>query len=196
MLEIIRNMFRRKLRTALTIFGIMIGIFALTVMGSMAEKMNRLMDGGVKYVSGEISVSPKGGMMDSSGMIPYKKLDEIKKIEGVLSIQGNVSMMLDENQSSFNMGMPPMLTGVDLVSDFKNKNYPKLDMESGALIEKGDKGKINVGMDIALDKKVKSGDKMKVRGKEFEVKGVLSKTYTGPDKIVYKIGRASCRERV
>lgn len=185
MLEILKNMFRRKLRTALTIFGIMIGIFALTVMGAMAEKMNRLMDGGVKYVTGEITVSPKGGMMDLNGMIPYKKLDEIKKIQGVQAVQGNISMMLEENQSSFNMGMPSMLTGVDLNSDFKNKNYPKLEMESGSLIEKGDKGKVSVGKDIALDKKVKTGEKIEVRGKEFEVRGIIAKTYTGPDKMVY-----------
>ena len=37
MFEIVKNMFRRKARTFLTIGGIAIGIFAFTVMGSMAE---------------------------------------------------------------------------------------------------------------------------------------------------------------
>lgn len=185
MIEILKNMFRRKLRTSLTIFGIMIGIFALTIMGSMAEKMNRLMEGGVKYVTGEITVSPKGGYTDVGGMIPYQKLNEIKNVQGVEAVQANISMMLEENQSGFNMGMPPMLAGIDLNSDFRNKNYPDLEMESGSLVKKGDKGKVSVGKDIALDKKIKTGDKMKIRGKEFEVKGIIAKTYTGPDKMVY-----------
>lgn len=34
----IRSVFRRKLRATLTIFGIGIGVLALVVMGSVAEK--------------------------------------------------------------------------------------------------------------------------------------------------------------
>src|SRR5947207_548087 len=39
-MEILRNLARRKLRSVLTISGIVIGIFALTTMGAMAEHMN------------------------------------------------------------------------------------------------------------------------------------------------------------
>jgi ABC-type antimicrobial peptide transport system permease subunit len=46
MAEILKNMLRRKTRTLLTIFGITIGIFAFTVMGSMAEKISLLTSGG------------------------------------------------------------------------------------------------------------------------------------------------------
>jgi len=41
-------MWRRKFRTFLTISGIIVGVFALTVMGSMALKLNRMIDGGKK----------------------------------------------------------------------------------------------------------------------------------------------------
>lgn len=47
MIEILRNLKRRKLRSALTISGIVIGIFALTTMGAMAEHFNALLSGGV-----------------------------------------------------------------------------------------------------------------------------------------------------
>lgn len=39
-MEILRNFKRRKLRSALTISGILIGILALTTMGAMAEHVN------------------------------------------------------------------------------------------------------------------------------------------------------------
>src|SRR5665648_1182413 len=45
----LRNVFRRRLRAFLTIFGITIGVFALVVMGGMAEKINLLVDGGVRF---------------------------------------------------------------------------------------------------------------------------------------------------
>ena len=57
MREVLRNMFRRKTRTLLTVFGITIGIFAFTVMGSMAEKINLLVSGGTKYYADKVIIS-------------------------------------------------------------------------------------------------------------------------------------------
>ena len=47
--EIVRNLLRRKLRSSLTISGIVIGIVALTTMGALANNFNALLNGGVKY---------------------------------------------------------------------------------------------------------------------------------------------------
>jgi ABC-type antimicrobial peptide transport system permease subunit len=51
-MQILRNVFKRKLRVILTISGITIGVFALVLMGSMAEKINLLVSGGTRYYSG------------------------------------------------------------------------------------------------------------------------------------------------
>ncbi len=56
-MRIFRNVFRRKMRAFLTIFGITIGVFALVVMGSMAEKINLLIDGGTRYYSDKVVVT-------------------------------------------------------------------------------------------------------------------------------------------
>jgi hypothetical protein len=53
--RILRNVFRRKLPAFLTIFGITIGVFALVVMGSMAEKINLLVSGGTRYYVDKVS---------------------------------------------------------------------------------------------------------------------------------------------
>jgi len=63
-MEILRNMARRKLRSVLTISGIVIGILALTTMGAMAENFNALLDGGVKYYGGAIQVGPTTASSD------------------------------------------------------------------------------------------------------------------------------------
>lgn len=42
--EILSHLFRRKLRTLLTLFAISVGIFALTVTGSLSEFMNEMID--------------------------------------------------------------------------------------------------------------------------------------------------------
>src|SRR5512136_2872101 len=71
----LRNVFRRKLRVLLTIFGITIGVLALVVMGSMAEKMNLLVSGGTKYYSDKVIVAAAGSAsMFSSSVLSVGKL--------------------------------------------------------------------------------------------------------------------------
>src|SRR5438270_12485220 len=80
-MEIIRNVARHKLRSFLTISGILIGVLALTTMGALDENFNALIDGGVKYFGGSIQVgSPDGA---AANFIPLSKVDEIKKVDGV-----------------------------------------------------------------------------------------------------------------
>jgi hypothetical protein len=45
MIDLLRNMIRRQTRTAITGLKIVIGVFALTVMNAVAEKINRLLGG-------------------------------------------------------------------------------------------------------------------------------------------------------
>jgi putative ABC transport system permease protein len=195
MMEILRNMWRRKFRTFLTIMGIVVGIFAFTVMGSMALKFNKMIDGGKKYITGQITVVPKGtnfGMGGASNMLPLNTLNQIAKVKGVDKVGSVVEVAFSEPDpdnptgSGIQMGAAPTIEGYDLNSEYENRNWKTLDMQDGRMLKKGDgKDKIVLGSSIALDKKVKVGDKITVRGKEFEVIGILAKTMTGPDSYAF-----------
>ncbi|MFA6963531.1 MAG: FtsX-like permease family protein [Patescibacteria group bacterium] len=195
-MEILRNMWRRKFRTFLTIFGIVIGIFAFTVMGSMALKLNKMIDGGKRYITGQISISPKGTdfTMGGSGTstLPVDLLQKIAAVEGVEAVEGSVSLVVDEPNlddpasASMNMGQPPTIYSIDPSSNFKNKNWATLDMKEGEEIGKDTaENEIAIGYTVALDKKWKMGDTVKIRGREFKVVGILNKTMTGPDSYVF-----------
>ncbi|MCL5410370.1 MAG: ABC transporter permease [Patescibacteria group bacterium] len=192
-MEILRNMWRRKFRTLLTITGIAVGIFAFTVMGSMALKLNKMIDGGKKYITGQITIMPKGtdfatGQM--SGMLPVDTLNKIAKVDGVEAVEGSVSLAVDEPNPdepvSLGMSTPPTIYSLDTNSNFKNKNWETLDMKEGKLIDKDSAdNEISIGSTIALDKKWKVGDTVKIRGREFKITGILEKTMTGPDSYVF-----------
>src|SRR2546422_424723 len=81
LLEPPRNEPRHKLRSFLTISGIVIGVLALTTMGALAENFNALIDGGVKYFGGSIQVGPPDGA--AANFLPISKVEEIKKVDGV-----------------------------------------------------------------------------------------------------------------
>jgi len=68
------------MRAFLTIFGITIGVFALVVMGSMAEKINLLIEGGTRYYSDKVVITdastPTGGF--STTPIAVSRIQEIE----------------------------------------------------------------------------------------------------------------------
>ena len=68
-MRLLRDLGRRKLRSTLTISGILIGIMALVVFGSMANKIGSLVKGGSDYYKDKVVVSAKGGTMGLGGVM-------------------------------------------------------------------------------------------------------------------------------
>jgi ABC-type antimicrobial peptide transport system permease subunit len=112
-MRILRNVFRRKLRVMLTIFGITIGVLALVVMGSMAEKINLMVSGGTKFYSDKVTVGAEGGSLFSSGPMSLSKLDAIKAVPGVADVSAGIASLL-ETDATMSFGMPAMIQGSDM----------------------------------------------------------------------------------
>lgn len=187
-MEILRNMFRRKLRTLLTILGIVIGIYAFTVMGAMSEKMNLMIEGGVRFVGGQIVVGAKGGsfgQMITGSLISKDLADKVKKVKGIKATQKRVVMLLKESSGEITLGMPNLLEGWELDTGFKFANDVKINIHQGRDLKPDDSKKAVVGHDIAKDENLQVGDYYKIRDKKFKVVGITEKMMTGPDKIVF-----------
>ncbi len=191
-MEILRNMWRRKFRTLLTVMGITIGMFAFTVMGSMALKLNKIIDGGKRYITGQISISPKGSdyMSGTTSTLPVDLLNKIAKVDGVEGVEGSVSLMVDEpnpdDPTAMSFGQPQTVYSMDPNSTFKNKNWSVLDMKEGKSIDKNSaENDISIGITVATDKKWKVGDDVTIRGRQFHIVGILNKTMAGPDSYVF-----------
>ncbi len=194
MMEIFRNMWRKKFRSFLTIFGIAIGIFAFTVMGSMALRFNKMIQGGKRFITGQISLMPKGytGYSGGSTTLPLNTLNEIAKIDGVDAVAGIVELMLEEPNPDDPLGSmasfstPPTIEGTDFNTKYRNRNWEEMVMKEGRMVGPGDADtNVAIGYTVALDKKLKTGDTMRIRGRDFTVVGVVDKTMTGPDTYVF-----------
>lgn len=181
MLEILKNMFRRKGRTILTIFGITIGIFAFTVMGSMAEKINLLVSGGTEYYSDKVTVSQGESLFISSPM-NINKAVEIERVEGVAGVSGTVYASLEGAFDAISFGPPASINGEELNN--RDLESYKITFSSGRQLEEGDSGKVVVGADLVKKLNAKVGGTVKVRDKDYEVVGIMDKTLSAPDNTV------------
>jgi putative ABC transport system permease protein len=184
-MRLLRNLARRKLRTSLTIAGITIGIWALVVFSSMANKINALVAGGSEYFAGKILVTDASGGGFFGLPIAADGVERIAGLEGVGVAVPQVSFFLEEELSA-SFGQPDQVLGAEAGADEGRESFD-LRAVRGRLLEPADEGRdvAVLGSDIARELDADVGDAFDVRGRSFEVVGVLEPTLTAPDSTVF-----------
>ncbi len=175
MFEILRNMARRKVRTGLTIFGIVVGIFAITVMGSMTEYFNGLIGNAREGANEAIIVTPKGGFRAA---LSDADVNRIERVPGVQAAVPNVATFF-ESIGSVSFGPPDQVIGVppeQILQLWTNE-----DLAAGRWIQRGDTYQMVVGTSIAKKEKLQLGSTFEWREKNWQVIGLLKETQTAPD---------------
>lgn len=176
---ILRNLLRRKVRTVLTVGGIVIGVFALTVMGAMSEKLTKLVQGGEKYYATKVLVMDATSSAFYGGApMTIEKETEIEQVDGVAYASPDVSLMLDE-EVGVSFGVPAMIVSHDPKAD-QYESF-KLKAAEGRLLNADDQGKVVLGPDLAETKGWVVGQTIQLRKRDFEVVGIIEKTLTAPD---------------
>ncbi|MGO9178748.1 MAG: ABC transporter permease [Candidatus Limnocylindrales bacterium] len=181
-MRLLRDLGRRKLRSTLTISGILIGIMALVVFGSMASKIGSLVQGGSDYYRNKVVVSAKGGTMGFGAPLAISTAAQVAHLSGVDVVVPGVSLLLSDDTSGVSMGTPAMITGSIAGADRSRETFP-LHYASGRALTVRDEGS-NVtvlGSDLARQYKMQVGDSITLRGESFTVVGILEPTLTAPD---------------
>ena len=185
-MRLLRNLSRRKLRTSLTILGITIGIWALVVFSSMANKINALVEGGSDYYADKLIASDAnaGGNFSTTPM-SIQTADEIAAIDGVEAALPQISMFFSDEPMGASMGMPDTIVAGQPEGDVGLEDF-EIHYAQGRALTDGDEGSFvaAVGSDLSRKFDVGAGDTLEIRGHDFEVVGVLEPTLTAPDTSV------------
>jgi putative ABC transport system permease protein len=180
-MKLLRNLGRRKVRTALTILGITIGIWALVVFGSMANKINSLVAGGSDYYRDKVMVSAKGGFMGLGGPMEIALNNRISALPGVDLALPEVALMLSDDASTVSMGTPDMITSARAGRDGGRETL-FTQYSSGRALTPGDQGQVvTLGSTLARKFNKQVGDTIELRGATFTVVGILAPTLSAPD---------------
>ena len=189
-MEIIRNLTRRKLRTTLTISGIVIGVLALVTMGAMAEKFNALLDGGVAYFGGNIQVTSAGGSaLSGGGVLPLTTVSQVEQVPGVAAAFGEIQLEAKPGSvQTVSFGLPDYIQSYDP----RANDYSAVKTTLAQGRDATTAGEVVLGSDFAHEFKKSVGNtiNLPIRPSDakpdfinhvFTVVGVLNKTQTGPD---------------
>jgi putative ABC transport system permease protein len=175
-------------RYGFTIAGIAIGVAGIVGLGAMAERIVRFIDGGDRFVLGQISVAGSGmGMgtgFTAGGLLPAASVRAIAAVPGVSGVQAQVMLPLNPSTSQFMTLTQELVLGLDLSVDTPNRYFPRLPVAAGRPLRPGDRRVALVGSSFATSRALRVGDRLPLEGVDYEVVGVLERTLTAPDRFV------------
>jgi putative ABC transport system permease protein len=184
-MRLLRNLGRRKLRTGLTVAGITIGIWALVVFSSMANKINLLVEGGSDYFGNKILVTDATGGGFSTLPVSMDSVATIGAIDGVDLALPEIAFSAEE-ADGFGFGGNEQVSGAVAGADGGRETF-ELRVAQGRLLTPEDEGSnvVVLGSDIARSRAATIGGETTIRGRSFEVVGILEPTLTQPDSTIF-----------
>jgi hypothetical protein len=183
---------------AFTVAGIAIGVAGVVALGAMAERIVAFIDGGDRFVLGQISVAGRGmGMgtgFTAGGLLPAAKVEAIRKVDGVAGVQPQVMLPLNPSTSQFMTLTQEIVLGFDLRVPMPNRYYATLPVRDGRFLREGDRKRAVVGASFAASHGLHRGSTLVLEGQPYEVVGVLDRMMTAPDRFVI-VSIADAREQ-
>lgn len=170
-----------------TVLGIAVGVAGLVALGAMAERISRFIEGGNRFVLGQISVAGEGmGMgtgFTAGGLLRASKIAELARVPGVAAVQPQVMLPLKTSTSQFLTLTQELVLGIDLSVAMPNRNYQELPVRAGRFLMPSDRRVVVVGSDFGASHRLRVGGTLELSGLPFTVVGVLDKTLTAPDRF-------------
>jgi len=188
-----RNLKRRRLRSWLTILGIVISIAIIFVLISLSLGLSSAIEEQFRLLgSDKFFVGPKDsfGGGASSGAVLITE-DDVKEIEGVSGVRATSSWTIATGRLEANkrirfntiIGVDPAKLDVFVEAGFIN-------IEEGRMISVGDDKKIVIGSQYKynnyLVEPIELGKKILINDEDFRVVGILKSVGSPPDdQIIY-----------
>jgi len=174
---------------AFTVLGIAVGVAGLVTLGAMAERISRFIEGGDRFVRGQISVAGEGmGMgagFTAGGLLRAAKIAELARVPGVAGVQPQVMLPLRTSTSQFLTLTQELVLGLDLSVPMPNRNYQVLPVRAGRFLAPGDRGVVVLGADFAASRGLHVGSTLALDRGTFRAVGLLDKTLTAPDRFAF-----------
>ena len=187
--QALRELRRRRVRSALTTGGIAIGVAALVLLGALSEKMSRLVAGGRDFATGQVTVSGAGTGaltgMTRGGLLTAEQLHTLETIDGAAAVAPIVMFPAADAPAALPFTLAPLVFGVDVQTLVLNRRSPQPRVSAGRLVPAPGSDEVVLGNQVARLYDARVGDPITVRGQRFHVVGILEPTLTGPDSFVF-----------
>ncbi|HEY0614433.1 MAG TPA: FtsX-like permease family protein [Candidatus Elarobacter sp.] len=174
----LRDLASRPARTFFTVAGIAIGILALTVVGSLAERLHTIvarstaLNGDVVFAT--LRRSALAG--PNARRTVERAYAKVKALEGVRDAVPEVIVPYESARANVRFGPPSLIFGFPEQAHALRREL--LSVARGRTYAPGERHVAIVGPDFAAAERTGLGDVIALQGNSFVVVGVLEKTFT------------------
>lgn len=177
-----KNPFRNKTRSALSIIGIGIGIATIVALGLITAGMQDSVQTTLNEGEAEITVTNSTTVGGSGGMIKVATMDELKNMSGIIDVTGELTYSEMSSPSDGDGGFSSMnsVTGID--SD--KLALVGITKINGSAFENGANEAI-VGAQYVTLNNVSIGDTITIHNTEFKITGIYETGNLFTDDGVY-----------
>jgi len=176
----------RKLRSWLTIIGILIGIASVVSLISVGDGLRAAVNSQFGVSSTEVITIQAGGLNafgpPGSGVVNSLQRDDSDAIERLGNVESAIPRNIATIKVEYNDILEVGIGGSVIAGEKRKLIYELLEVEteSGRLLKDGDNNKIMLGYDYSLDtnnfeKGLEVGNRIKINGESFEVVGIVKK---------------------
>lgn len=180
MIELVRLFRYTPKRSILTVLGVALGFFSLTIMISMAVHFHLIAKRFDRMARGKLFIREESGFL-GGGAISIETLDEFSKIKGVDMV---VPVLLGRLRKGelYVFGLPELIVALSPGREYVL--YEGVRLLTGRWITDNDENGCVAGADIVREFNLKQGGILSVRGKALSVVGTLERTGGYEDKHV------------
>jgi putative ABC transport system permease protein len=183
-IDAFRNLRGRPGRTALTVAGIAIGILALVVVGSLAERLHEIVGRSMAVNAGTVfAVIDEGVLMRGDSGEVRRAGNALVKLDGVAQIVPEVVLPYrSELGGGGRFGPPSLIFG--FAGEDRMARARTLTLAAGRDARPGEQRVAVVGADFAASESVHAGDVIALYGSSYTVIGIYDKSFTLFDEAI------------
>ena len=169
-----KNLFRTKSRTALSIFGIIIGVAAIVLMVSVIDGIYQDVSEAFSNVQGIIvreegSISPLWSVLDEDWQ---NKLESVPGVKNAIPTVMQIAKTVDGESLGFDITGGHQIIGMEWKPGAGSAFAVQGEVVDGRQIRPGETGVAVVGIDLRDDLKKYVNNKIEVNGEDFRIVGV------------------------
>lgn len=174
----LKNLFSRKLRTFLTVLGVVIGSISIILMISLGNGITASNESFIKSMGSVTEITVSGGYDEKTGKtkaLDITMVDKFKTIKNVTNVMGTLNLNNYQFKANRYMGYAT-IKGIDprIMEDFG------FEVQDGRLLQQGDKLIAIFGSNIAEQMGIQRGDRY-IQAKDLDLKtarlSIVSMTY-------------------
>jgi putative ABC transport system permease protein len=177
-IEALRNLSGRPGRTSLTVAGIAIGILALVVVGSLAERLHEIVGRSIAINGGTVfAIIDDAALLGGDERTIRRAGRALTRLDGVAQVVPEIVLPYrGEGASGDRFGPPSLIFG--FAGEDRMARARTLTLAAGRDARPGEQRVAVVGADFAATEPARVGDVIALYGSSYTVVGIYDKSFT------------------